>query len=79
MRAAGLASQSHEVSVVDVDGANVEHTSSRLLEMPRARRQGNDAAALATSDRLVIDGLRGARTSRIVDGRPGADIERQPG
>jgi GDP-mannose 6-dehydrogenase len=60
---------------------HVPHLRRLLFTTPREALQGVDAAVAATSDRAVLDELRAAPPSWILDlhGRLGAEIERLPG
>jgi GDP-mannose 6-dehydrogenase len=69
-------------------GSNLRYVESRLPHLrrllhatPRQALRGCDAAVVATSDRRVVDELRAAPPSWILDlhGRLGPEIERLPG
>jgi GDP-mannose 6-dehydrogenase len=69
-------------------GSNLRYIESRLPHLrrllyatPREALEGSEAALVATSDRSVIDELRAAPPSWILDlhGRLGAQVERLPG
>jgi GDP-mannose 6-dehydrogenase len=69
-------------------GSNLRYIESRLPHLgrllfttPREALQGSEAAVVATSDHTVVDELRAASPSWILDlhGRLGAEIERLPG